>query len=146
MRCLSVETLRDYLGEPAAEALAASFGGCDLKVPKKAEGGVYTEIARAVGDDVAAVLVANFGGEAMYIAINRQRLLEERREKIRVLRAQGLSFREIARTLPPNVSRVSERWVRKIAAEAGMARPEKGRGAVDTFTVPLFPVDAVPGD
>lgn len=113
--CVGLAILADYLGSPAVAVLVQHFGGQTLKVPRRAAGKTWARLCDALGDSLAHTLIDNFGGEALYIAINHRQFVAWRRERAAALRAQGMSYAQIARALPSPVA-YTERGVRKMIA------------------------------
>lgn len=150
--CISITTLTDYIGAAAASRLVLHYGGQTLKLPAQAGGRVFEGLCLSIGDEAAGDLVASFGGEALYVAMNQRQLVEARRQEVLARRAAGESFASIARSMT-FVSRFSERWVRKLASDNAMSARLAGAPSVrdwqnDLFAAhgPVPPVESVPAD
>jgi hypothetical protein len=111
--CFSIELLIDTIGRDAARSLREHFGGHELHVPKTEAGATFEDIVQAVGIDAAHELVRVFAGESVYIAMDAQAVNAKNRRAIAELRAQGLTWRQIASRYT-FTSRFSERWVRHL--------------------------------
>jgi DNA invertase Pin-like site-specific DNA recombinase len=82
--------IADLIGAEAALLLIEAHGGQRIHVPKNAR--PNTKLAKLIGVDALAKLCALYGGIDVYIR-------RERHIRIKLLRAQGHTYSEIARTL-----------------------------------------------
>lgn len=107
--------LSEYIGEDAAAKLAESFGGCQLKIPKRHSGVWWDRIVAAIGQKGAEELCKAFAGESIYIPMNADERVARCRVVLDALNA-GMTYAEIARNMRFCV-RYSERGLRKLVAK-----------------------------
>ena len=120
----TLPVLADYIGDEAAGRLAAAFGGCQIKIPKRHHGVWWQRLAEAIGEREAAELCRAFGGESLYIPRNAAASREAlRRLVLQRLRA-GETYGQIARTVELRF-RYSERGLRKLVEGAAGRRRQK---------------------
>jgi alkanesulfonate monooxygenase SsuD/methylene tetrahydromethanopterin reductase-like flavin-dependent oxidoreductase (luciferase family) len=115
---VTTDNLRRLLGEDAARALSAHFGGSRVYVPKSP--GEHHPISVAIGQDAAAQLAGAFHGNTITIPI-----APEKQAEIHRLGAEGKTRREIAAEV-----RCTERWVYKTLETAKKSKPPP-RGLFD---------------
>lgn len=118
--CVSLTILTEYLGARAVAQLVLHCAGSTLKIPKRASGQVWQRLHELLGAEAAHTLVQHFGGEQLYVAANHRQVVAQRREHATALRAQGLSFADIARQMRV-VNTYTERCVRKLIAQGQQA-------------------------
>lgn len=116
--CVSLTILAEYLGAQAVAQLVQHCAGSTLKIPKRAQGQVWQRLCDAAGAEAAQTLVQHFGGESLYVASNHRQALAQRRAQVQQMRAQGLSFADIAQQLRVT-STYTERGVRKLLQGQG---------------------------
>jgi len=87
--------IRRVIGLEATDSLLARFGGCHLRVPKKAREG--HPIERVVGMTASARLSAHFGGEILNVPSAYRERLDRRNDQIVSARTAGQSVESIAR-------------------------------------------------
>jgi hypothetical protein len=120
-QCLSAETLSDYIGERAAAIVVEHYGGHTIKTPIKPAGVIFADLCAKLGEAMALQFIDVFRGEHIYIALNERALRESMAMEVMRLRAEGLSFEQIAsryrgppkRYTPSGLSRL----VKRIKAE-----------------------------
>ena len=108
--------LSEYIGEGAAAKLVESFGGCQIKIPKRRSGVWWDRIVATIGQKDAEELCNVFAGESIYIPINAD---DERAARCRVVLDalnSGMTYAEIARSMRFCI-RYSERGLRKLVAK-----------------------------
>ena len=94
--------------------LVQRYGGVRIYVPKRVE--PDHELARLIGLSNAEALSGAFGGEVHFdIPKGELALKAVRNAKIRSLRAEGLSIRNLS--LNPEFGRLTERTIRAICGE-----------------------------
>jgi hypothetical protein len=116
-QCLSAETLGDYIGERAAAIVVEHYGGQTIKTPIKPAGAIFADLCTKIGEEMAMQFVEVFKGEHIYIALNDRALRESMAMEVMRLRAEGLSFEQIAskyrgppkRYTPSGLSRLVKR-------------------------------------
>lgn len=116
-RCTSLALLAEYIGDAATVRLSATFGGTELKIPVRSAGRTWSKLLGAIGQEAAAALVESFAGETLYIPRNAADEMRQRRAEILAALEAGETPADIARRMTFTI-RYSERWVRKIAADA----------------------------
>jgi hypothetical protein len=97
-QCLSAETLADYIGERAAALVVQHYGGQTVKIPAKPAGTVFADFCAKLGEDVALHFVDVFRGDRIYVAMNERALRESMALEVMRLRAEGMSYEQIAAT------------------------------------------------
>lgn len=116
-QCLSAETLSDYIGERAAAIVVEHYGGQTIKTPIKPAGVIFADLCAKLGEPMALQFVDVFRGEHVYIALNERALRESMALEVMRLRAEGLSYEQIAqryrgppkRYTPSGLSRLVKR-------------------------------------
>jgi len=99
----------DLLGHAAAARLALGLGGREIRVPVRRQGRTWDALAQAIGADAAARFCEYFQGERLYIASSQKLHTERNRATVAKLRAQGLSWCEVAKVI-----NYTERGARKL--------------------------------
>lgn len=107
-----LDWLSQHLPPPALLALIEAFGGTRIYVPKSPN--QASPLVQAIGRDAAALLAAAHGGDELNIPIARH-------WQVRCLKAQGLSYSQIALRL-----RITENsvWGHLRAAKLTNAQPD----------------------
>lgn len=119
----SVQQIAELIGYPATVRLLEAFGGTTFPVSKglRALGATRTALLRqAVGEDNAALLAKNFGGEVLYLPRCDRALRELRNrrflEEFDALRCQGTSSLMVMTELCPKYG-FSDRFAWGLLAE-----------------------------
>jgi hypothetical protein len=89
----------DLLGHAAAARLTCALGGREIRVPVRHQGRTWEALVQAIGADAAAMFCERFQGERVYIASSQKLRTERNRATVAKLRAQGKTWREIARVI-----------------------------------------------
>lgn len=119
----SVQQIAELIGYPATVRLLEAFGGTTFPVGKglRALGATRSSLLRqAVGEDNAALLAKNFGGEVLYLPRCDRALCELRNrrflEEFDALRCQGTSSLMVMTELCPKYG-FSDRFAWGLLAE-----------------------------
>lgn len=126
--CASFEILSEYVGDEVADKLVSAFGGRDIRVPKLHAGPTWERLVEALGREDAGRVADAFGGDRIYVpldATGRRKRLHDM--IIRELR-RGRSPQEVASEMRI-ITRVSERYVRRVAISSGLTSASDRRPA-----------------
>lgn len=120
-----LDELRMLLTDEQLVMFLACYAGNDFRFEKHDNGPSFKQLVRVIGPEAASRLRRHFAGERVYIprgsdAENRARRDAEIRSRI----ALGESNASIARSF-----RISERWVRQIAARMRGAKANESVGS-----------------
>lgn len=95
---MKVNLIEEVIGREAFELLCSWAGGSDLDIPRNIDLSSGQKLAQAIGAHAARALIAWGAGGRVYVPYLYVMELQRRQRDVRALRAQGLTFREIART------------------------------------------------
>ncbi len=124
----TIRELVALLGHGKAMALVRDFGGQNLRIPKGETSDTWHALAETLGEAAARKLVAQWGGEMLYIALCHAALKDDRRRKIIAhyerLLADGHSSTGAISILVREFAPISYRWVERIVNAPMPEAPE----------------------